>query len=235
MTRRRPRSTYALLLALVAGACSQRGSSPAVGPVPVENEPRHHPVFQNGIARVLDVQVPAGDTTLYHVHSAPNIGVTIESASTWTQPWNERAGSVEPPGVAGDLFDNWSRSLPYTHRVGNADSVAFRYVVGEWLATSGRSCAAPPSGDARHVVKEGPRFQVIGVRLAPHAATSSHTHACPHLLVLATPGTMVEDGAPAVARGGSGAGAWAWHEADHQHALRNTGDAPLTLFEIEWR
>ncbi|MFL5507423.1 MAG: hypothetical protein ACJ8AU_11130, partial [Gemmatimonadales bacterium] len=65
--------------------------------------------------------------------------------------------------------------------------------------------------------------------------TPSHTHACPHLLVLATPGAMVEDGAAAVAQGGSGAGAWAWHDAGHQHALRNTGDAPLTLFEIEWR
>jgi quercetin dioxygenase-like cupin family protein len=85
------------------------------------------------------------------------------------------------------------------------------------------------------VVKEGPRFQVIEVRLAPHAFTPSHTHVCPHLLVLATPGAMVEDGAAAVAHGGSGAGAWAWHEADHQHALRNAGDVPLTLFEIEWR
>ena len=225
----------ALLFLVAAGGCSRAAVSSAADPVPVAEEPRHRPVFQNAIARVLDVRVPAGDTTGYHVHAAPNVGVTIESARTWMQPWGGMPGSVQPSGTVGDLFDNWSRALPYAHRVANADSVAFHYVVGEWLASSGRSCGAPPTDGARRVVKEGPRFQVIEIRLAPHAAVPAHVHACPGLLVLATPGTLDEEGPAAVARGGTGAGAWAWHDADHRHALLNAGDAALTLFEIDWR
>jgi quercetin dioxygenase-like cupin family protein len=235
MTARLRRTASALLFALSASACGPSGTPPAKGPVPIAEEPRHRPVFQNGIARVLDVRVPAGDTTGYHVHAAPNVGITIESARTWAQPWGGTPGGVEPSGAVGDLFDNWSRALPYTHRVGNADSVAFHYVVGEWLGTSGRSCGTPPADGERRVVKDGQRFQVIEIRLAPHAALPAHVHACPGLLVLATPGTLDEEGPAAVARGGAGAGAWAWHDADHRHALHNPGDTPLTVFEIDWR
>jgi quercetin dioxygenase-like cupin family protein len=225
----------ALLLVLGTGGCSRTGIPPANGAVPVAEEPRHRPVFRNDIASVLDVRVSAGDTTGYHTHADRNVGVTIQSARTWAQPLGGRPGSIQPAGGAGELFDNWSQALPYTHRVGNADAVPFHYVVGEWLGSSGRACVAPPDGDSRRVVKDGPQFQVIEVRLAPHAATAAHTHACPGLLVLATDGALVEDGPRAAARGGAGAGSWVWHGADHQHALRNTGEGPLTIIEIDWR
>jgi hypothetical protein len=32
----------------------------------VRNEPRHHNVFENEFARILDVYLAPGDTTLYH-------------------------------------------------------------------------------------------------------------------------------------------------------------------------
>ena len=226
---------HGLVLALSASGCSRPGTPPAGGPVPVAEEPRHRPVFRNAIASVLDVRVAAGDTTGYHTHAARNVGETIESARTWAQPWGGSPGSIQPAGGVGELFDNWSQSLPYTHRVGNADPRPFHYVVGEWLGTSGRACKAPTDDGSRRVVKEGSQFQVIEVRLAPHTDTAPHTHACPGLLVLASDGALVENGSTAVARGGSGAGTWVWHDADHQHTLRNTGDAPLLVFEIDWK
>lgn len=235
MSVRIRRTAHGLLLALTASGCGRPSTPPVGGPVPVAEEPRHHPVFRNAIASVLDVRVSAGDTTGYHTHAARNVGVTIESARTWAQPWGGSPGSIQPSGGVGELFDNWSQALPYTHRVGNADSVPFHYVVGQWLGTSGRACEALPDGDSRRVVKDGPQFRVVEVRLAPHATTASHAHACPGLLVLASDGALVEEGSPAAAHGGAGAGTWAWHEADHQHALRNTGDAPLLIFEIDWK
>jgi hypothetical protein len=210
------RMTHPILL-LAASACSQQGATPASNPVPIVEEPRHRPVFQNGMARVLDVRVPSGDTTGYHVHTAPSVGVVVEGARTWMQPWGGEPGKVDSAGATGELFDNWARALPYSHRVGNADTVAFHYVVGEWLETSGRSCEAPTGDATRHVVKDGRHFQVIEVRLPPHAASAPHTHACPGLFVVAATGK------------------WTWHEADHQHELRNSSDAPSTVIEIDWR
>ena len=50
--------------------------------VPVHQEPRHHLVYENDILQVLDVQIPVGDTTLYHTHDAPIFYVFISASST---------------------------------------------------------------------------------------------------------------------------------------------------------
>jgi hypothetical protein len=43
------------------------------GQVPVHEEPRHHLVFQNKEIRILNVLVPPGDTTQYHIHTTPSL------------------------------------------------------------------------------------------------------------------------------------------------------------------
>ena len=50
--------------------------------VPVHEEPRHHLVYDNDILQVLDVQIPEGDTTLYHTHDSPIFTVGIFASST---------------------------------------------------------------------------------------------------------------------------------------------------------
>ena len=39
----------------------------AIAQVPVQQEPRHHLAFENEWLRVLEPQIPAGDTTLEHL------------------------------------------------------------------------------------------------------------------------------------------------------------------------
>ena len=223
------------LVAVVALGCHSPQAIPPSGPVPVADEPRHHLVFENAIARVLDVQVPAGDTTLYHVHTYPNLGVVIQGARSWAQSQYTAPGEVEIARAAAALLDNWAQELPYTHRVGNADSVAFHCVISEWRGTSGVDCTSLADGGLRRLAKEGRFFRVYEIRLAPHAATESHRHSCPGLTVLATMGLLGEDGKTSGPTGGAGAGQWEWRNAGVTHALRNDGDTPLTAFEIDWR
>ena len=68
-----------LLLAFAAGPVSQSNSPQS--PAEISGEPRHHPKFENEFVRILDVTVPAGDATLWHVHRNDNVVVTLDGAS----------------------------------------------------------------------------------------------------------------------------------------------------------
>lgn len=208
-----------------------------VDAVPVFQEPRHHLVFRNALVRVLDVRVPAGDTTLYHVHANRHIGVAISGARTWEQRRGQPASPVDTiADPAGFIFDNSSDSLPYTHRVGNADTVAFRYVVGQLLSSSGINAPALSASSGLRLDRETAGARVYRVTLAPGQSTGVHRHLQPGLTVQVGAGALSLDGtAPAATSPQGGAGAWWWRGAGAQHVLRNVGAEPVEIVEIDWR
>jgi quercetin dioxygenase-like cupin family protein len=191
-------------------------------------------VFQSPLVRVLDVRLPPGDTTEYHVHAAPMVGIAVQGARTWNQVPGAPPGPIATPEATPYVFENWSQKLPYTHRVANVDTLPMHYVVAEWLARSGPEVAALPDVPGRRLIKEGPTARVYEITLAPGATTEAHTHAAPGLTVLGTPGVLSEDGSPK-AKGGAGAGTWSWREAGYRHVLRNDGPTRMIVYEIDWR
>jgi quercetin dioxygenase-like cupin family protein len=250
MSRHLVLAVVVAVLAGVLGACRSHAGLGAVGDaarhaagdsatgtvaVPVYEEPRHRPVYQNRYVRVLDVRVPVGDTTGYHVHPDRNVGVVIAGARTWSQSPGEPASPPAPADSVGTVFENWKRPLPYTHRVGNADTVAFHYVVGDLLAPAAIDAPPLPETSAMRLVAEGPLARVYRVVLAPGARAEVHTHAAPGLTVQVSAEAPEDEGGPPAAHGGSGAGAWRWRDAGYRHALRNASAAPVTVVEIDWR
>ena len=79
--------------------------------VPVHEEPRHRLVFDSPVARVLDIQIPPGDTTLFHTHSNPILYVNMSSSQTRSQTlgqeWSGGDAAARPaprpPGGSGAL------------------------------------------------------------------------------------------------------------------------------------
>src|SRR4026208_826878 len=69
-------------------------------------------------------------------------------------PAPRRAPPGPPP--APSVFTNWTHPLPYTHRVGNADSVPLHYVVAEWVGRSGGEGPTLPADGERKRVAGGP-------------------------------------------------------------------------------
>lgn len=202
---------------------------------PVYEEPFHRLVFQNRYARVLDVVIPPGVTTGFHIHAARTAGVVVEGGRNWTQILGAPPGAVAPGYAVGDLIENWTAALPYTHRVANVDTVPIHYITGEWLASPGIDAPVPPETPSRHLVREGAVARFYRVQLAPGVSTEAHTHAAPGLTVQLTAG-VVEDMGPAPAgTGGQGAEAWRWRDADCRHVLRNAGPNPVQIMEIDWR
>jgi hypothetical protein len=180
--RRVRRSWISALLLLGLPACSHAARPPTLDAnappdVPVYREPMHRLVFQNSLVRVLDVRLLPGDTTAYHVHSDRMMGIAVQDARIWIQPKSAPPSPVQVPPPTPHLLDNWSQTLPYTHRVANVDTLPLHYVVAEWRAASGADGPALPDGPSRRLIKEGPTTWVYQITLMPGRATEPHTHA----------------------------------------------------------
>lgn len=222
-----------LLLGAAADASGQTATKRAV---PVYREARHHLVFENALVRVLDVRVPAGDTTDFHVHANRHIAVVIADARTWDQSEREATPqSASAPMPTGTVFDNGDHALPYTHRVANVDTVGFRYIVAQLLAPSGVASANLASSSGLRLDHEVFGARIYRVTIAPGRSMPTHRHAPPGLTVQANAGTLRVDGAkPEGKSDASGAGAWWWRGAGTEHTLRNSGTTTVEVVEIDW-
>ncbi|MGB7905824.1 MAG: cupin domain-containing protein, partial [Steroidobacteraceae bacterium] len=75
-----------------------------------------------------------------------------------------------------------------------------------------------------------------GCRLAPGESTARHTHESSGLAVLVTPGRLEISSPEGAARtSDSSAGAVQWIDAGTIHSLKNVGDAPIEIVDIEPR
>lgn len=91
--------------------------------VPVSQEPLHRPVFVNKYIRLLDVIVPAGDTTQFHIHQTPSLFVIFSNNKTSSQIAGKNW--IEDQSTAGTT---WYRSFSpdiLIHRVANRDTLPF--------------------------------------------------------------------------------------------------------------
>jgi quercetin dioxygenase-like cupin family protein len=226
------------VLLAVLPACGQE-SPPieafrATNVTAVYEEPRHRVIYQNPFVWVLELRLPPGDTTGWHYHPAPMVAVAVQGGRMLDQVPDAAPRPIPTPRATPYVFENWSKTVPYTHRVINADTIPVYDVVAEWHTAYGQAVAALPNTPNRRLIKEGKTARVYEIRLAPGDSTEAHVHAAPGLTVLATPGALSDDGHPE-ATGGTGAGSWSWHGASYRHVLRNDGAERLIVYEIDWR
>jgi hypothetical protein len=102
--------------------------APQEKPLPVTKEPYHKTVFENDALRIIDVQIPPGQTCKYHVHVIPSAVIYLTKSTNKSQPW----GETDPKKFLDrTLNPGESRYAPYdtqplTHRVTNTGIGPFR-------------------------------------------------------------------------------------------------------------
>jgi Uncharacterized conserved protein, contains double-stranded beta-helix domain len=106
---------------------------PAAGEtIPVELESHHHVLFRNQYVCVLDVQIPPGESLLFHRHSYDNLSIRVTGGLIQNQiegrDWS--ATTEVKPGAA--VFAE-ATTKPYTHRVKNVGSSVYHVVDVELL------------------------------------------------------------------------------------------------------
>jgi quercetin dioxygenase-like cupin family protein len=169
-----------VLLSFVGAAAA---SALAQDVVHVSREPRHRQVLATPDLRVLDVNVPPGDTTLFHEHTSDlalvRIGVTATRAQEPGQPW----GPARPTGAPGDVSATDYTGKPSVHRVENIGEGLYRLIAVENLREEWGS-PAPVSDPATVLVTESRAFRLYRVTLGPQAEGATHRHAAPVVMVL---------------------------------------------------
>lgn len=98
----------------------------------VHEEPRHHPVFQNDKIRILNVLLPPGDTTQYHIHHTPSLFLFFTSTTIGSQL--QGAAAATGRSIGGTLlFENLAPPHVRVHRVWNMDTTALHVMDIELL------------------------------------------------------------------------------------------------------
>ena len=104
----------------------------ATAQVQVRNEPRHHNVFENKFARILDVYLAPGDTTLYHVHNTPSVFIIFANTNVGSQHIGRQP--QKGANLVGEVSYD-SLNTPRTHRVWNEDTNWFHVMDIELTGT----------------------------------------------------------------------------------------------------
>jgi quercetin dioxygenase-like cupin family protein len=245
-----------LTLAWAQAPIPQPGK-PLTGPngeqlVHVFDEPRHRTVFQEGSIRVLDIQIPPGDTTLFHTHTTAILYVTIGRSQTrsqtfgkdWPAPAAPRPAAAAAavagtgPGPASRTSERLMSSpaeyvtAPLTHRVNNVGTSTFR-LIGVSNASPGAAGAAdetPGIAGEREIAND--YFRGYRSTLAPGASLARHSHKTPVIVVQATDGQVTADGGKGAL---SGPGSLIYVAAGQPHAVTNAGSGAVTVVEVEVR
>ncbi|MBA3259290.1 MAG: hypothetical protein H0T68_07495 [Gemmatimonadales bacterium] len=214
----------------------------AQAPVPVHQEPRHRLVGEVGPIRVLDVRIPPGDTTLFHVHDAAIMYVPIAASPTDAQSLGGQWGGVQPqdaprfrPGVVDS--DTLYAVQPVTHRVTNVGGRLFR------LIAVTRTGPGAPAGRAEGGAElpgelEGSSswFRQSRLILPGGARTAWYTSSLPLVLVQPGAGRASVERAAAGARNLlDGPGSWSYLPAGQRYRLRNAGATATALILIQVR
>ena len=86
-------SLYVLAGALAQPAFAQLQDKP----VPMDKAPFHIPVFSNDYLILLNVNIPPGRNTGYHIHYADSVSVNLTPASQTNQTYG--SSEVSAPGL----------------------------------------------------------------------------------------------------------------------------------------
>ena len=156
--------------------------------VQVRNEPRHHNVFENEFARILDVYLAPGDTTLYHLHNTPSVFIVFTNTGVGSQLIGKQ--SQKGANINGEVsYDNLN--TPRTHRVWNEDTGWFHVMDIELTSIKQKKNIAVLQNSALKLLFN--EQQVIGYNIELKAAGNIQLPASPNgYLLISKSETVIE-------------------------------------------
>jgi len=209
----------------------------AQSPVPIEKEPRHPLKFENQYVRVFNVFIPAGKTTLFHIHKNDGVGVRLTDARIKDET---QGGAVEEISVKRGVVSFAFRPNPLIHRVLNIGDTPFHNIFVEILPSAKVSPDSSSDSSALTdvagytLVLENERIRVFRLVLAPGQTTEFDTHKLRTLSVAVSQGKVaVEVMGKKRQKAKFKPGDTQWYESGTKHSLKNIGSTTFEAVDIE--
>jgi quercetin dioxygenase-like cupin family protein len=212
-------------------------------------------LFANGTTKILEGQVPPGDTSWYHVHAEPILYITLSASQQRTQvlgqEWSGGGGgrgaapagagrggtpagtAGPPPGIRATSTTTYYEQ-PVTHRITNAGDRLFRFMVVTNASPGDESAAsAADTGFTATPELTNRWFRAYRIKLAPGQSTDAHRHSTESVIVQVSDGQAKAVGPMTWELGEQGR--WAWFDSGTVHEIRNLGAVPFEALEVEVR
>lgn len=155
----------------------------AEAPIPVVKEPRHKTTFENEYLRVIDVRVPAGDVTLYHVHVLPSVVVYLAKATNRTQTWGESTSTPRSVSPGESRYVPYDEK-PLTHQGSNPGPALFHVLDIELLKPAPSGTPAPAAAPAGAKLSwEEKRVRTYNVSVEAGGQAEFPANASAHLVI----------------------------------------------------
>lgn len=225
------------LSVLVLGTVALLAQSAAE--VEIAAEPHHHVILQNGYVRVFQVQIPAGDSTLLHVHHHDYIAIHPGE----TDISNEVTGKP-PRAVKAPVGETHFTAGNFSHVVRNMGKVTFQSVDVELQQDQGRKTPPLPweeqrgvevlTGGTRDILFVNDGVRVSEVDLQPGGMIPAQAHASPHLFVALTDLNLVSHVVGKTGRIELKPGGVHWVHGGSRAALMNEGKDAAKLILLEF-
>jgi uncharacterized protein (DUF885 family)/mannose-6-phosphate isomerase-like protein (cupin superfamily) len=229
--------------------------------VPVYHEPHHRMVFANGTTKILDAQVPPGDTSWYHTHTEPVLYITLSQSQQRTQLLGQEmnagrgaapagrgnapaagrgnaaaGGAAGGPAAAPVIRATSTTSYydePITHRITNAGERLFRFMVVTNASAGDQTNTESGAGFPGKPELSNRWFRAYRLSLAPGQATESHRHTTESVIFQISDGKAIAVGPMTFELYEQGR--WAWFDEGKPHEIRNVGTVPVEFIEVEVR
>lgn len=207
--------------------------------VAAHEEPRHVPKLTNDWVRVIDVNIPEGERTLFHTHSLDYPFLMVSSVTLRNQIYGQEAKDMPiTRGLVG--YYNASTQGAYTHRFINLGPGNFRAIGIELLKPPGEGQGlaiapiAPQAGLATVVDNE--RVRAYRIVLQPGQSLGPVTLQGPSLRVALTDGVITDqrDGEAPVDVVMTPA-QFSFSESARTLTMSNHGAQPMEWVEFEFK
>ncbi len=210
-------------------------------PVPMDKAPFHIPVFVNDYIILLNVNIPPGRNTGYHIHYADSVSVNLSPASQTNQ--NYGSSVVNPPGAAAGegepgraTFTDVTKNGPRTHKATNVGPTPFHNIS---FILKDRGTARAEVSDRSGVkgytqIMDNARLRAWRVALKPGESTGEMTQKAPGLRVYVHGGVLAEAIPGSADRGMAPyEGDFIWQDAGQTRTVKNTGTTLIEFVEFE--
>jgi hypothetical protein len=210
-------------------------------PVPMDKAPFHIPVFQNDYLILLNVNIPPGRNTGYHIHYADSVSVNLSPASQTNQ--NYGSSNVSPPGAAAGegepgraTFTDVTKNGPRTHKATNVGPTPFHNIsfILKDRRPTGTTVSERSAAQGYTQVMDNARLRAWRVTLKPGQSTQQITQGGPGLRVYVQGGVLAEAIPGSADRGMAPyEGDFIWQDAGQTRTVKNTGTTLIEYVEFE--
>jgi len=222
-----------LILCVTAGVSNAQAVS-------LEREPRHRVVLDAGTFRVLDVQIPPGDTTLFHIHRFPQLLIPVSVSPTDVQladrAWAGTLPSADPGWHPGDVvIDSSFVQTPLTHRVTNVGTQLFRLILINNSHSAQNTAPGSLLGSPGEAGLNSSWFLQSRLIIPTQSVTKLETASLPTILVQPVGGRISVSVSDRPEQVLDGPGAWLSLPTGARYRVRNVGTQPANIVVVQIR